>query len=118
MDPSVWFLLSLGKLVFVMLLIGWIPALIASSKGRNFLLWWVYGGALFIVALIHALLIKDIASKTVTELAALNRCDGCGADFRSFYGLEKVEGKGFLCAQCRAASPVPAVQSSGAASAG
>ena len=40
------------------ILIGLIPALIAQSKGRNFVAWWLYGAALFIVALPHSLLIK------------------------------------------------------------
>ncbi len=38
--------------------IGVIPAFVAQSKGRNFLAWWVYGAALFIIALPHSLLIK------------------------------------------------------------
>lgn len=41
----------------------------------------------------------------LSELKALNRCDGCGTTFRDFYGLKKVEGKGFLCATCRSADP-------------
>ena len=46
--------------------IGVIPAFIASSKGRNFFLWWIYGACLFIVALIHSLVIsKDM--KAVAE---------------------------------------------------
>jgi len=39
-----------------------------------------------------------------TALSILNRCDGCGASFRSSYELEKIEGKGYLCASCRSAS--------------
>ncbi len=43
--------------VFVLLVfIALIPAAIAQSKGRNFILWWLYGMAFFIVALPHALL--------------------------------------------------------------
>lgn len=49
---------SLAKILFVMLLIGWIPAVIAKNKGRNFFAWWIYGGLLFIIALVHALVIK------------------------------------------------------------
>jgi hypothetical protein len=41
-----------------MIIVGWIPAMIAHRKGRNFFLWWIYGGALFIVALIHSLLLS------------------------------------------------------------
>ena len=39
-------------------LLGLIPALIASRKGRSFALWWIYGSMIFIVALFHSLLIK------------------------------------------------------------
>lgn len=43
--------------VFAVLL-GLIPAAIASHKGRSFALWWFYGALLFIVALPMALLMK------------------------------------------------------------
>jgi hypothetical protein len=39
-------------------LIGLIPAAIAKGKGYSFGLWWVYGAALFIVALPHSLIMK------------------------------------------------------------
>ena len=39
-------------------LFGLIPAFIAKQKGRNFLLWWIYGAVLSIVAVIHALCLK------------------------------------------------------------
>lgn len=39
------------------LLIGLIPAAIASNKGHNFIGWWIFGSLLFIVALPVALLI-------------------------------------------------------------
>lgn len=57
-DSGIFFVASLIKLAFVTIVIGWIPALIAYKKGRNFFLWWIYGGALFIIALVHACLIK------------------------------------------------------------
>jgi len=57
-DPGYFLLGFLGRLVFAMLLVGWIPAVIAMRKGRSFWAWWFYGGALFIVALIHSLCIK------------------------------------------------------------
>jgi hypothetical protein len=50
----------LELLVFLALL-GLVPASIARSKGRSFFLWWVYGAALFIVALPHALIMKTAA---------------------------------------------------------
>ena len=42
-------------------LLGLIPAAIASNKGHSFATWWLFGAALFIVALPVALLIKPEA---------------------------------------------------------
>lgn len=39
-----------GLIVFALLL-GVIPGVIAQGKGRNFVSWWLYGAAIFIVAL-------------------------------------------------------------------
>jgi len=36
-------------------------------------------------------------------LSALNRCEGCG-NFHSPDGLQKIDGKGYLCASCRSAA--------------
>lgn len=48
-------------------LLGLIPAYIAKSKGReSFFLWWLYGALLFIIALVHALLLR-------TDEAALDK---------------------------------------------
>ena len=47
------------EILIIAVLIGLIPAAIASSKGRNFFLWWIYGAALFIMALPHALIMKS-----------------------------------------------------------
>jgi len=44
-------------LIFAILL-GLVPAAIAQSKGRSFLLWWIYGAAIWIVALPHSLIMK------------------------------------------------------------
>ncbi len=43
----------------LVVLIGLIPAVIAQGKGRSFVLWWLYGAALFIVALPHALIMPS-----------------------------------------------------------
>ena len=117
MDASDTLRIGLSNFIVVMLLVGWIPALIARSKGRSFLLWWGYGGALFIVALIHSLCISDRGARQFKEaMATVNRCDGCGAH-RSLLHLEKVEGRGFLCPQCRscANNPLPPATPTGQA---
>lgn len=46
-----------GLLVFL----GLIPALVARSKSRLFGIWWLYGGALFPIALVHSILLKKPA---------------------------------------------------------
>jgi len=40
------------------MIIGLIPAYIASQKGRSFILWWFFGAMLFIVALPVSIIIK------------------------------------------------------------
>jgi hypothetical protein len=44
--------------LLIAIVIGLIPAAFAAAKGRNFVAWWIYGSALFIIALPHALLMK------------------------------------------------------------
>jgi len=58
---QVWYGNNKGPMELVILaaVIGLIPAAIAQSKGRNFVVWWLYGAALFIVALPHALLMRS-----------------------------------------------------------
>jgi hypothetical protein len=46
------------EILVIAAVIGLIPAAIAQSKGHSFMAWWIYGAALFIVALPHALLLK------------------------------------------------------------
>lgn len=60
---------TLIKVGFMMIIVGWIPAIIAQRKGRSFFLWWIYGGALFIIALIHSLLITThVPSASLVEI--------------------------------------------------
>ena len=40
-------------------ILGFIPAMIAKSKGRSFFPWYLYGFFIFIIALVHSILIKD-----------------------------------------------------------
>ncbi len=60
-------------------IIGVIPAMIAQNKGRDFVLWWIYGAALFIIALPHSLIIsKDIKSIEKDQLAnGMKKCHHC-----------------------------------------
>ena len=67
------------ELIIICAIIGCIPAAIASSKGRSFFAWWLYGALLFVVALIHSLVIKkDIRSLERSQLnEGLVKCPFC-----------------------------------------
>ena len=61
-------------------MMGLIPAAVAQSKGRSFFVWWVYGAALFIVALPHALMVKtDLKAIEAARLKAgdSRKCPFC-----------------------------------------
>lgn len=45
------------EVLFIAVVIGLIPAAIASSKGHSFMLWWLFGAGLWIVALPWALML-------------------------------------------------------------
>jgi hypothetical protein len=49
----------LVEILVIAALIGIIPANIAKNKGYDFVVWWIYGALLFIVALPHSLMLKD-----------------------------------------------------------
>jgi ribosomal protein L32 len=61
-------------LIFAIFL-GLIPAFIAQSKGGNFFKWWLYGWMLFIVALPHALLMKE-------QMRNAKKCPKCAEMIR------------------------------------
>jgi len=67
------------EILIIAVLIGLIPAAIARSKGRSFGLWWLFGAALFIVALPAALLIKpDIAAVERSKIdEGMKKCPFC-----------------------------------------
>lgn len=68
------------EILLVSIVIGLIPALIASSKGRPFFVWWAYGALLFIVALVHSLVIKrDVRAeeKEMLEFDNMKKCPLC-----------------------------------------
>ena len=68
------------ELLILAVVLGLIPAAIAQSKGRNFFAWWIYGSALFIVSLPHALMMKtDIQAIKTSKLQSgdSRKCPFC-----------------------------------------
>jgi RNA polymerase subunit RPABC4/transcription elongation factor Spt4 len=66
----------MGYLFFAAIL-GLIPAFIADSKGRSFILWWMFGAALFIVALPVSILISDETRSTPGRESDMKKCSEC-----------------------------------------
>jgi hypothetical protein len=60
----------------LMLCFGLICGVIANNKGENFLVWFVFGALLFIVALPMVLLLKPATIET-TPGAANKHCPHC-----------------------------------------
>lgn len=63
--------------ILIAVCIGTIPGFIAQSKGRSFVGWWLYGAALFIVALPHSLVIKADVQKLENEQLLSGTCKKC-----------------------------------------
>lgn len=63
------------EIMFFAIILGLIPAFIAKSKGRSFPLWYIYGVAIFIVALIHSIVIKKNDTAFVDE--GMLKCPYC-----------------------------------------
>ena len=59
------------EFMLLLLVIGLIPAMIAAKKGRNFVLWWLYGMALWIIALVHAIMLKSPTQRAQEEIRKL-----------------------------------------------
>jgi hypothetical protein len=71
-------------ILIIAILIGLLPAAIASSKGRSFFLWWIYGAAIWIVAFPHSLLLKpnrdELDHRAITS--GLKKCPHCAEMIR------------------------------------
>jgi hypothetical protein len=74
----------------IALVLGFIPALIADSKGHDFVGWWLFGTFFFIIALPCALLIGS-KEKTKKRGEGFKQCEFCAE-------LIRIEAK--LCRHC------------------
>ncbi len=67
------------EIIIAAALLGIIPALIAHSKGRSFIMWWLYGFVLFVIALVHSIIIKkDATAEEKSQLdQGMKKCPFC-----------------------------------------
>jgi hypothetical protein len=70
----------------LLLILGLIPASIAHRKGRSFLLWWLYGSVLLLLAWPHAVFLME-EPKNVR----IGECPDCGSE---------IEGEMEVCPEC------------------
>lgn len=82
------------EILVLALLIGIIPAAIANSKGHSFLGWWLFGAALFILALPLAILLKPETS-TIE-----NRQLSAGDSQKCPYCAEIIKREAIVCRFC------------------
>jgi hypothetical protein len=86
-------------MIILLFLLALIPAFIASNKGRSFILWYIYGVALLIVAIPHSLIISKTQIQKDKELSAsgYTECPFC---------KEPVKVGAIVCPHCRRELPV------------
>lgn len=88
------------ELLVLAVVLGLVPATIASSKGHSFLAFWVYGTLMFIVALPHAIIMKPNSAM----IEALQLRDG--AHRRCPFCAEIVKARAVVCRFCGREIPI------------
>lgn len=77
---------EIGQIVLYAAILGLIPATIGYLKGKRFLIWWIYGTLVFIVALPASILMKkDITALERRQLRSghMKRCAYCAELIRA-----------------------------------
>lgn len=75
-------------------ILGVITGMIASSKGRSFFVWWLYGALIFIIALPHSILIRSDVKhdeKLAIRDGDMKKCPFCA---------ELVKNEAKVCKHC------------------
>jgi hypothetical protein len=73
----------------VAILLGLIPAIIAQQKGRSFIVFWIYGALVFIIALPHAFLMnptaKALGNNTLAQ--SFKKCIYCAQIIKTEFNV-------------------------------
>ncbi len=84
----------------ILFVLALIPAFIASNKGRSFILWYIYGLLLLIIAIPHSLIISKTQEQVKKEMVntGYQECPFC---------KEPVKVGATVCPHCRRELPEP-----------